>query len=68
MSKEVLAQKWFTAAKRQDQGACGSRLKEHSLNLIGRHLAMIIVIEIAVHATLVAAIGHVEMKAERNAK
>ena len=41
---------------------------EQILDLGERHLAVIVVIEVAVHAPLVAAVGQVELRAERDAK
>ena len=55
--EEILAQKNFAAAKGQDEDAGVGHLIEQVLDFRSGHLAMIVMIEIAVHAALVAAIG-----------
>src|SRR5450755_1001111 len=55
--EEILAQKNFAAAEGQNKNAGVGHFIEQVLDFRGRHLAMIVMIEIAVHATLIAAVG-----------
>ena len=54
--EEILAQKNLAAAEREDEDAGLGHLVEEVLDLGGGHLAMVVMIEIAVHASFVAAI------------
>ena len=65
--EEVLAEQQLAAAENQEHRAGRRQLIEHVLHFGRRHLAVIVVVEIAVHATLVAAIRQIEMHRQRNA-
>ena len=62
----TLKQEDFAATEGEDKDASLGHLIEQMLDLGSRHLAVIIVIEIAVDAPLVAAIGQVELNTERD--
>ena len=64
--EEILAQENFAAAQGQDEDAGLGHLVEQVLDFGGGHLAVIVVIEIAMDAAFVAAVGEVELDAERN--
>jgi hypothetical protein len=64
--EEILAEKNLAAAEREDEDAGIGHLVEQVLDLRGGHLAMVVVIEIAVHTALVAAVGQIELDAERD--
>src|SRR5450759_4014835 len=53
---EVAAQEDLAAAESQKENACLGQLIERVLDFGGRHLAVVVVIEITMHAALVAAI------------
>ena len=65
--EEVLAEQQLSAAEDQEQRAFGRELVEHVLDFGGGQLAVIVVIEIAVHAALVAAVGEIELHRQRHA-
>src|SRR5438132_1419843 len=62
--QEVLPHKDLAAAEDQEEDAGLGELIEHVLDLGGGHLALVVVVEITVHAALVAAVGDVDMNAE----
>ena len=64
--EKIFAQENLAAAQGQEEDAGVGDLIEQILDLGGGHLAMIVVIEIAVHAALVAAVGQIELRAERD--
>ena len=59
--EKILAQENFAAAQGQNEDAGFGHLVEQVLDLRGGHLAVVVMIEIAVHAAFVAAIGQVEL-------
>ena len=65
--EEVLPQQQLAAAEDQEQRAGRGELVEDRLDFGGGHLAVVVVIEIAVDAALVAAVGEIELHRERNA-
>jgi hypothetical protein len=66
--KEVAAHKNFAAAERDKENACLGQLIEGVLDFGGGHLAVIVVIEITMHAALVAAIGDVHVHGDGHAQ
>src|SRR5262249_54884068 len=66
--EEVRPQKDLAAADREEEDTGLGKLVQHVLDLGERHLTVIIVIEIAVDAPLVAAVRDVELHAERDAQ
>src|SRR6476646_11292667 len=64
--EEVLAQENFAAAERKNEYPDIRHLVEQLLDLRSVHLAMIFVVEIAVHTALVAAIGQIQLNAQRD--
>ena len=64
--EQILAQEDLAAAEGQEEDPGVGQLIEQVLDLGRRHLAVVVVVEIAVHAALVAAVGEVELHAERN--
>lgn len=66
--EKIFAQENLAAAQRQDKDSGVSHLFQQVLDFGGGHLAVVVVIEIAVHALLVAAVGEIELHAERNAQ
>ena len=66
--EKIAAHKDLTAAECQKENAGVRELFENALDLRGCHFPVIVVIEIAVDAALVAAIGDVEMHADRDAQ
>src|SRR5215831_12351944 len=66
--EEVAADEDFTSADRQEEDARLGELVQDALDFLGRHLAMIFVIEITVHAALIAAVGNVEVDGDRYAE
>jgi hypothetical protein len=66
--EEVLTQKNLTPAEREDEDAGLGHLVEQVLDLRGGHLAKVVTIEIAGHAAFVAAVGPIELDAERKAQ
>src|SRR5437879_7660696 len=66
--KKILAQENLAAAESENENAGLGHLLEQVLDLGGGHLAVVVVIEIAVNALLVAAVGKIEVRAERHAQ
>lgn len=66
--EEVLPQKNLTPAEREDEDAGLGHLVEQGLDLRRGHLVMVVMIEIAGHAAFVAAVGQIELDAERDAQ
>jgi hypothetical protein len=64
----VLTQKNLTPAEREDEDAGLGHLVEQGLELRRGHLAKVVMIEIAGHAAFVAAVGQIELDAERDAQ
>ena len=64
--EKVFAQENLAAAQGEDENAGIGHLFEQMLDLGRGHLPVIVMIEIAVHAALVAAVSEVELHAERN--
>ena len=64
--EQVAPQQQLAAAEDQEQRAGGGELIEDAADLRGGQLAMIVVIEIAVHAPLVAAVGQIELHRQRH--
>ena len=65
--EEVFSQEQLAAAEDQEERAGCGELIEHRLDLARRHLAVIVVIEVAVDAPLVAPVGEIEVHGQRNA-
>ena len=65
--ENVRTYQWFAAADGEKEDACGCELIESGFDFGGGHFAVAVVLEIAVFAALVAAIGDVEMDGERDA-
>src|SRR5713226_4989796 len=59
--KEVAAHEDLAAAESDKENACFGQLIEHVLDFCGRHLAVVVVIEITMHTTLVAAIRNIHV-------
>src|SRR5678815_540910 len=66
--KKVAAEEHFAAAERQEKDASVRELIEDGLDLRGRHFAVVVVIEVAMNAALVAPVGEIEMSGEWNAR
>src|SRR5271157_2635683 len=66
--KEVAAHKNLAAAEGEKENACFGQLIEHVLDFGGRHLAVVVVIEITMHAALVAAIRDVQVHGDGHAQ
>src|ERR1035441_10932000 len=66
--KEVAAQEDLAAAESEKENACLGQLIEHVLDLGGRHLAVVVVIEITMHAALVATIRNIHVHGEGHAQ
>ena len=66
--EQIRPEEDLAAADGEEEDAGGGELIEQILDLGECHLAVIVVIEITVHAPLVAAVGEVELRAERDAK
>src|ERR1700722_6655857 len=67
----VLTQKNLTPAEREEEDDGLGRLLEQMLDLLDLrrgHLANVVMIEIAGHAALLAAVGQIELDAERDAQ
>src|SRR5215470_2288509 len=62
--EKVPAHKDFTAAEGKKENTCVSKLAEHGANLRSGHLAVIVMVKVAVNAALVATVGHVKVHAE----
>ena len=65
--EEILAQEQLAAAEDQKERARRRELIEHALDFGGGQLAVVVVIEVAVHAALVAAVGEIELHREGHA-
>src|SRR5450759_496405 len=66
--KEVAAHKNLAAAESEKENACRGQLIEHVLDFCGRHLAVVVVIEITMHAALVAAICNIHVHGDGDAQ
>src|SRR5208283_5296759 len=66
--KEVAAHEDFAAAEGEIENAGLGQLVEHALDFDGRHLAVVVMIEITMHAALVAAIGDVNVHGDGHAQ
>jgi hypothetical protein len=66
--KEVFTQKNLATAESQNEDAGFGHLAEQMLDFGCSHLTVIVVIEITVDALLVAAVGEIELRAERHAQ
>ena len=64
--KEIAAHQHFATTEREEECAGGGELIEHAGDLVEGHFAVIVMIEIAMNAALIAAIGDVELHAQRN--
>ena len=64
--QKITSQKNFPSAKSQKEGSCRRQLIEDALDFPGRHLPMILMIEITMPAALVAAVSDVHMNAQRH--
>src|SRR6266851_987071 len=64
----ILAQERLAAADRQLKNPRLSHLAEQAIDLYKTHLARIVVIEVTVHAALVASVSDIEMRDERHAR
>src|SRR5579871_1383747 len=64
--EKVLANEDFAAAEGQNEHARLGHFVEQVSDLCQRHLAVIIVVQITMHAALVAAIGDIQLDAERD--
>src|SRR5271170_4761891 len=66
--EEVAAHEHFAAAKSEEEDSSIRELVQNTCDLGSRHLAVIVVIQIAVDAALVATIGDVEVHADGDAQ
>ena len=66
--KEVAAHKDLAAAEGEKENARLGQLIEHIFDFGGRHLAVVVVVEITMHAALVAAIRDVQVHGEGHAQ
>src|SRR5579863_5133012 len=66
--EEIAAHKHFSTTQREEENSSVGELIQNVFDLGSGHLAMIVVIQIAVDATFVTTISNVEMNAERNAE
>src|ERR1039457_6918485 len=66
--KKVPAHENFTATESEKKDAGVGELSEHIEDFRRRHLAMIVVMQVAMHAALIAAVGDIEVNAEGQAK
>ena len=66
--EKVPAHENFSAADRQKKYAGIGQLIEQFENFSRRHFAMVIMVEITMHAALVASVGNIEMDAQRYAQ
>jgi len=64
--EEVHAHEDFAAAQGEKEDSRIGKLVEQIANLGGRHFAVVVVIKVAMDAAFVAAIGDVELHAQRN--
>ena len=58
----------LAAAERQQEDAGRGHLPEQAAYLIEGHLALVVVVQVAMDAALVASVGQVEMHAQRDAQ
>jgi hypothetical protein len=63
--KEVTPKEDFASAEGEEKDTSVRELIKNRFDLRGRHLAMIVMIEIAVNAAFIAAIGDVKVRGER---
>ena len=66
--KEVAAHEDLAAAEGEKENAGFGQLIEHALDFGGRHLAVVVVIEITMHAALVAAISDIHVHGDGHAQ
>src|SRR5580693_913183 len=64
--EEILAQHDLATAQGENENARGSKFVEEMFDFSGGHLAVIIVVEVTMNATLVATVGQVELDAQGN--
>src|SRR5580693_9232260 len=62
--EEVAPHKNFSAAKRKEEDTSVRELVQHVFDLGRGHLSVVVVIQIAVNATLIATVGDVQMHAD----
>src|ERR1700737_1355619 len=62
--EEIHAHQDFPAAEREKENPRLGKLIEQSLDFFKRHFSVVIVVQIAVHAALVTAIGHIQVNVE----
>ena len=65
---EITTHEYFAAAECKKQRACLGQLIQYIFSFGSSHLAHIVVLQIAVNTTLVAAISDVEMASPREAQ
>jgi hypothetical protein len=66
--EEVLAQKNLAAAQSQNKNTGIGHLREQAFDFGSGHLPVVVVVEIAMNALFVAAVGEIELHAEGNAQ
>jgi hypothetical protein len=66
--KKIAAHEDFAATESQEENAGLGQLIKHPFDFERGHLAVVIVIEVAVHAALVTAISDVHVDGERDAE
>src|ERR1035437_4526517 len=66
--KKVPAHENFTPTEGEKKYAGIGELGEHIGDFRRRHLAMIVMVQVAMHAALIAAVGDIEVNAERQAQ
>src|SRR5205814_6766513 len=64
--EKIFAQENLSSAQGQNESPGIGHFIEEVLNLGGGHLAMIVVVQIAMNASLIAAVGQVQLNVERN--
>jgi hypothetical protein len=66
--EKIAAHEDFAAAEGEKENSGLGKLIEHAFDFGGGHLAMVVVIQIAMHAALVASEGNIHVDGERHAK
>src|SRR5215469_17911143 len=64
--EKVLSQENFPTAEGENKNPGVRQLIQQMLDLGGRHLATIVVLEVTMHTTFIAAISKIELHAERD--